>query len=156
MVGLSLVVVAFLSLSTPARAQSGAADPYVMEDEGYGGVSDDFSPYGGFGLEYSQPVRAGGLIMDRFGMLYRTPEVAPERSVAAPPARARQARTGSSRVTARPRYQLPTGSLYWPAASGVILYSPAMRYQSYGAGYGRGPYGSVDHGMMYKGWPLAY
>ena len=39
-------------------------------------------------------------------------------------------------------------------ARGVVLYSPALRYQNYGGGYGRGPYGSIDCGMMYKGMSL--
>ena len=60
-----------------------------------------------------------------------------------------------SRAAAQSQYPLPTGSLDWPAANGVILYSPALRYQTYGDGYGRGPYGSVDCGIMYKGWRSA-
>jgi hypothetical protein len=65
-------------------------------------------------------------------------------------------RTEAKRVQAQPRYQLPTGSLYWSGANSGILYSPAMRYQTYGGGYARSPYGAVDHSIMYKGWELGY
>jgi len=150
----SILVVIVMSLSTPAHAQMTMADPNGREDYGYGGYSYGYQTYGGFGLGYSQAVRAGGLIMDRFGMVHEISGVATAPISLAPRVRARNARAGSSRVAAQSQYQLPTGSLYWPAANGVILYSPAMRYRSYGDGYGRGPYGSLDHGIMYKGWPL--
>jgi len=170
-----------LGLAAPAHAQTTMADWYGVEDYGYGGYSSGYQTYDGFGAGYIQAVVGGSVIMDRFGMLYRIPDVAPAPTsegrrtedggrkklngssdvVAAPAlraarARAGRARAGSGRVAAQPRYQLPTGSLYWPAANEVILYSPAMRYQSYGGGYGRDPYGSIDHGTMWKGWPLGY
>jgi hypothetical protein len=154
MFGLILVGIGLLSLASPAHAQMTMADPYGMEDYGYGEYFHGYQTYGGIGLGSGQAVPAGGLIMDRFGMLHAIPSVVPAPTARAPRPRAAQARTGSSRAVAKSRYQLPTGSLYWPAASGVMLYSPFERYQSYGDGYGRGPYGSVDHGIMYKGWPV--
>ena len=56
-------------------------------------------------------------------------------------------RSTSNRTKAKPRYQLPTGSLGWNGANGVILYSPAMRHETYGAGYARSPYGVVNYGL---------
>ncbi|MFI5461627.1 MAG: hypothetical protein ACHRXM_40095 [Isosphaerales bacterium] len=143
-----------LSLSTPAHAQMTMADPDGMEDYGYGGYSYGYQTYGGFGLGYSQAVPAGGFIMDRFGMVYGFSGVATAPTTLAPRVRARNARAGSSRVAGQSQHQLPTGTLYWPVANRVILYSPAMRYRSYGDGSGRGPYGSLDYRTMYKGWPL--
>ena len=55
-----------------------------------------------------------------------------------------------------PGHQRPTWSLDWAGASGVLLYSPELRYQNYGGPYGNGPYGSIDCGMMYKGMWLGY
>jgi hypothetical protein len=114
---------------------------------------------GGIGLDLRQPMTAGRLIMDQYGMVHQVPSVQSQPAPRVERARRSQARAGSSRArTARPvavpKYQLPTGSLYWPGADGVMYYSPLLRYQSYGDGYGTGPYGSVDHGIMYKGWSL--
>jgi hypothetical protein len=149
--GLSLIVFAFLSLSPCAQAQSDESHAFL--GYGYGGGFEQESQ-GGFGLEFGQELPAGSLFIDRYGILYQMPEFDRQRSTPAPHARPRQPRAGSLRVKGQARYQLPTGSLYWPDASRVLIYSPATRYRSYGAGYGIGPYGSVDHGMMYKGWPL--
>jgi len=150
----SMLVVSVLSLSTPAHAQMTMADPDWIEDYGYVGYSYGYQTYGGFGLGYSEAVPAGSLIMDRFGMVHGFSGVATAPASRAPRVRTRNAHAGSSRAAAQAQYQLPTGTLYWPAANGVILYSPAMRYRAYGNGYGRGPYGSRDCGTMYKGWPL--
>jgi hypothetical protein len=129
--------------------------------------------YGGFGLEYTQPIPSGVLVLDRWGMLEATPgvgtaspptaveQLAPGRP-AAPVRGSRANRTGRSfaRVTSRPVTRggvqpgapLPTGSLYWPAVAGTPLYSPAQRYASYGWGYGVSPYGTADYGAAYKGY----
>jgi len=161
MCGLILVGIGLLSLAAPAHAQVATTDPYGMEDYGFGGYSGEFQNFGGIGLGSSQAVPAGGVIMDRFGMLHAIPNIGTEPTARAQRARAPQARAGfgragSARGRAQRQYQLPTGSLYWPAGNGVMLYAPFERYQSYGDGYGRGPYGSVDHGIMYKGWALDY
>jgi hypothetical protein len=153
--GLTLAIVVMLCPALTARAQT-AADPYRMEESTYGEHLDQLGPYGGFGLEIVQAPRAGGVWMDRFGMLHGAPAVAPARASTAARTAVRPLRSGTSGRIARSQYQLPTGSLYWPGASGVILYSPAMRYQTYGGGYGWGPYGSVDCGIMWKGMSLGY
>jgi hypothetical protein len=113
-------------------------------------------PYGGFGLEYAQAAPAGSVILDRFGMAHVLPYVTPEPTVVTVRPASPRTRGGSRRAAARLRYSLPTGSLYWPDASGVILYSPAMRYRAYGGGYGLGAYGSADHSDMYQGRLLQY
>jgi hypothetical protein len=147
-------VVLLVGLLAPADAEMSGEDPYVMGPLGVGGYAYDSEPYGGFGLEFAQLAPAGSLMMDRFGMWYALPYISPAPTVAASQPRANLRRAGSRRTTALPRYSLPTGSLYWPGASEVILYSPSMRYRAYGGGYARDPYGSIDHSIMYKGWPL--
>jgi hypothetical protein len=129
---------------------------------------------GGFGLQYTQPIPSGTLVLNRWGMLEATPGVgtalppatAVEQPASVPPvARARVARGNRmgrsfARVTGRPitgagvqpGAPLPSGSLYWPGAAGMPLYSPAQRYATYGYGYGASPYGTADYGAAYKGY----
>ena len=83
-------------------------------------------------------------------------ELAPSRS--APPrprvASRRRAKPSNARRAARfpnRRTACRRGRSTGRRERDVVLYSPALRYQSYGGGYGRGPYGTVDCGMMYKG-----
>jgi len=156
--GLTVAIVLPLSLATTTRAQTTPYDDFVPETPIYGVAAEGSQPYGGFGLGYSQPVLAGTVIMDQYGLLHAIPDVeaAPALVAVAPQPRTRNSRSASRRASAQPRYQLPTGSLGQSASNGVILYSPGMRYQNYGNGYDRGPYGVVDYSQMYKGWPLGY
>ncbi len=127
--------------------------------------------YGGFGQEYSQPIPSNTLVLDRWWMLEETPGVADalppaaavqRPAVAGPIAPRRVARTNRSfarpgrrpvtRAGVQPGAPLPTGSLYWPGAVGMPVYSPAQRYASYGWGYGVSPYGTADYGAAYKGY----
>jgi hypothetical protein len=153
--GLTVALVVPLCLTTTARAQmtpydgGGAPSPYYGVSA-YGGQS-----YGGFGLEYSQTVPAGGMVMDQYGLWHALPnlESAPPVAAAQPQTRTRTTRSVSRRVAAKvaqPRYQLPTGSLGMSGANGGILYSPGTRYQSYGSGYGL-PMGTIDHSGMWWG-----
>jgi hypothetical protein len=158
--GVVLTTILLLRSTGAAQAQVVAADP---SESGcaYDGYLAGSQPYGGFGLEYGQPVAEGTVIVDRFGMFHivssgRSPrEIAPAAPAPAQP-RVRESRSSARRGQAQPRYQMPTGSLYWPGENSGILYSPAARYSNYGGGYGRGPYGGVDHSIMYKGWWLGY
>ena len=52
--------------------------------------------------------------------------------------------------------QLPQGQLYWPGSYMTPNYTPLIRYQSYGSGYGRGPYGSNFYEGYYKGFLMGY
>jgi len=158
--GSLLAGILFFEWAGAAQAQLVSGDPYEP-GSAYDGYFYGNEPYGGFGLEFNQHVPDGSVIMDRFGMLYvasraRTPQIMTPPPSAPTRPRVRESRSDTRRVQAQPHYQLPTGSLYWPGANSGILYSPEMRYQSYGGGYGRSPYGSVDHGSMYKGWWLGY
>jgi hypothetical protein len=63
---------------------------------------------------------------------------------------------GYSQVPAPYATQLPTGQLYWPGSYMTPGYVPFSRYQSYGSGYGRGPYGSNFYGGYYHGYLLRY
>ena len=52
--------------------------------------------------------------------------------------------------------QLPQGQLYWSDSFVTPNYAPLSRYQSYGSGYGRGPYGSNFYTGYYQGFLLGY
>jgi hypothetical protein len=62
----------------------------------------------------------------------------------------------SSQTPAPYATQLPVGQLYWPGSYVTPNYVPGNRYQSYGSGYERGPYGSNFYGGYYKGFLLGY
>jgi hypothetical protein len=153
--------------TTASRGQTYAAGPYEGGPYDYPTYAYDNAPFGAFGLDYIQTVPSGSLMMDRFGMVFQAPRIATQ------PAPAPQRASSNTRVRARSRparmqprarrapvqapgnYQLPTGSLHWSAGEGVLLYAPALRYQSYGGGAARSPYGSIDYGSMYHGWPIS-
>jgi hypothetical protein len=154
--GLSFVVISFFGWPSLAKAQS-AADPYGFLATDPGAFLDSLEPFGAFGFETMQTPFSGSVVMDRFGMVHGTVYARPAASPPQPPrSRAKTGRTAASGRITRARHPLPTGSLNWPGANGVVLYSPAYRYQNYGGGYGRGPYGSIDCGMMFKGMALGY
>jgi hypothetical protein len=154
---LTLAMALPFALATTVRAQTTPYDVTGLEIPS--NSSPDYSnlPHGGFGFDYSQPVVEGDVVMDQYGFLHGTgPMVASSPVVTVQPRpqqRARTSRSLATRGSARPRYQLPTGSLGWTGGEGAILYSPVARQQSYGSGYDRGPYGVTDYNYMYKGWP---
>jgi hypothetical protein len=152
--GLSFVVVLSIGPASPAQAQK-VADPYRRgAAAAYGDSPYRIEPFGGFGLETMQTPFVGTVVLDRFGLVHGSPLAQPSRGVRVARPRGKASGAASTGRAARVEHQLPTGSLNWAGAGGVVLYSPALRYQNYGGGYGRGPYGSIDCGMMYKGWSL--
>jgi hypothetical protein len=153
--GLSLAMALPLALATETRAQTRSYDVTGMETLTYGVSAYGDWPHGGFGFDYAQPVIAGNVVMDQYELLHATsvPAASVPVVTARPQPRTRASRSGSIRGAARPRYQLPTGSLGWTGSEGAILYSPAARFATYGSGYERGPYGVTDYKYMYKGWP---
>jgi hypothetical protein len=153
--GLVLFTVFSIGSSAPAEAQI-AAELKGSGASTYGIGLDQIEPYGGFGLETMQTPFVGTVVVDRFGMLHGTALAQPLPGVTAARPHIKGNRYSTSGRAARAGYSLPTGSLNWAGANGVILYSPALRYQNYGGGYGRGPYGSIDCGMMFKGMSLGY
>jgi hypothetical protein len=62
-------------------------------------------------------------------------------------------RSVPERGRAQPRYYLPTGNLGLFGGNSATLYSPVVRGQAYGDGYGYGPYGVSDYSMMWHGFP---
>ena len=95
------------------------------------------------------PYQRGEWWMDQYGLLHQVPYVvsAPADVVQVQP---RVMTRYGSRRAAQPRYLVPTGSLGWSAGNGGMLYPVNPRYASYGSGYAVGPYGVVDHRMMWK------
>jgi hypothetical protein len=155
---LTVAMVASLSFVTTAQAQWMPYDAVGGANAYYGVSAYGSQPYGSFGLNYSQ---SSGMTMDQYGrwdansyVQPARPVVQPARPVVAPQPqpRTRTSRTASRRnIVAQPRYQLPTGSLGWSDGNSGILYSPDMRNQSYGSGYGSGAYGVVDYSGMWHG-----
>ena len=149
--GLAVAIAMTPGLATTTQAQTMPYGDGAMSPS-YGVSSYGAMPYGGFGLQYSQALPAGGMVVDQYGQLHVIPYVASAAPVAVtqPQPPARTSRSGARRVLVQPRYQLTTGSLGSSGTNGGILYSPGVRYQSYGSGYGVGPYGVIDHRMMWK------
>jgi hypothetical protein len=158
--GLTVALVVPLSLATTTHAQMAPYDAGGTPSPYYGVSAYGGQPFGGFGLDYAQRAPSGGMVMDQYGMWHAVPyvESAPTVAAVAPQPRTRTTRSASRRVAvkvAQPRYQLPSGSLGLSGANGGILYSPGMRYQSYGSGYGW-PVGVIDNSGMWHGMPSGY
>jgi hypothetical protein len=149
----TFALVMFLALASNGIAQDYS---YGVESRGDPGSYYPAHPYGGFGLEYVQAPVAGSVLMDQFGGIAAMPQVVSPVRDATANGEPRAARSRSRKAPPRPRFALPTGSLYWAGASDVILYSPSLRTASYGYGYERSPYGSIDCGPAWKGWPIGY
>ena len=148
--GLTVAVLVPMSLATTAHAQSYYGGGAVGSD--YGVVMPG-QPHGGFGMQYSPAIPSGGVIVDQWGGLHAVGYTATApipQAVVQPQSRAMATRSGSRRAVAQPRYVLPSGSLGWSSGNGGMLYSPEARYSSYGSGYSVGPYGVVNHNMMWK------
>jgi hypothetical protein len=154
MLALILAGLWLVGLPGPARAQMTIDEFSEPDGYGSGGSAQDVASDGGLGLGYSPAVRGGGIVMDRFGIIRAVPRVRAQVAARPQRAQAQQPRARFHRASARPNYQLPTGSLYWPDQNDVMLYSAFKRYAAYGDGYGTGPDGTADHSLMYKGWPL--
>src|SRR5262249_47015101 len=136
----AVAVVSLMGLASQGRAQVPVSGP------------------GGFGSDYVQAVPSHRYLLDRGWMVTESPAggaMPPAARTAQAPvglvgqvsatARRAGARRSSARARAERAYSLPTGSLAWPGAGSVPLYSPAQRHESYDAGYGRSPYGSINY-----------
>jgi hypothetical protein len=157
-IGLALAVVLLVGVSSTSHAQMTSGSDDEMGTSGYGGHSYENPAFGGFGMDYMQVPQAGTFQMDRFGGVYAVPGSYPgmPQVFTAAPARTQSNNSRSGATSVRARYRVPTGSLYWPGAGGVLLYSPQLRNASYGSGYARSPYGRIDYGTMWLGWPIGY
>jgi hypothetical protein len=153
--GPSFVVVFAIGWASSAEAQM-AAGRHGLDASAYADSPYQIEPYGGFGLETMQTPFVGTVVLDRFGIVRGIPPAQPARRASGPRQRGKASAALPRNRTAPATYRLPAGSLNWAGTSRMVLYSPALRYQNYGGGYGRGPYGSIDCGMMYKGMSLAH
>jgi hypothetical protein len=152
--GLGISLLAVFSVGLSLRAEAQMAADYGPNAVGGASAAERVEPYGGFGLETAQTPVSGGAALDRFGMIHAMPSARPAALVSVPDRRNKtnpMARYTQRGRAARAGHQLTTGSLEWGGADRVLLFSPEVRHRSYGGGYGQGPYGSFDCGMMYKG-----
>jgi hypothetical protein len=149
MVGLTVAIVVPLTLATASHGQS---TYYGLETASpvYGVPDVPSQPYGGFGLQYSPAIPPGGMVVDQYGLLHPVAYVASAPQVVVQAQPRAVTRYGSRRAMAQPRYLVPTGSLGWSAGNSGMLYPVNARYAAYGSGYAVGPYGVVDHQMMWK------
>jgi len=160
---------AFLLLAlTPGAGAQGVVN-YPPADGMMYAVPPQYPAPGGFGGQYTQTYPANAP-----GYYGTTPYVAqgtnrgvvqqrvPATNQAAPRVRGRAARgarsysRGYSQPPAPYSTPLPQGQINWPGSYLAPGYTPFTRYQSYGSGYGYGPYGSGFYGGYYKGFPMSY
>ena len=153
--GLTLTLVLLLGWASRSSAQT-VADARVSVATIYNKYIYAIEPNGGFGLETIQIPFAGAFWLDQFGLVHAIEPAQPLPRIAARRSAPKSIVAPASHRVSKTGARLPTGSLAWPGASGVVLYSPWLRYQSYGSGYGRGPYGNADCGIMYKGMWLGH
>ena len=153
--GLTLVIVLLLSCASRGNAQA-VASRNGSGTNPYRGSTRRLEPYGGFGLETMRTPISGRLWQDRFGLGHATAPAEPPAAITRGRRAAKPVISQTSRRASKTANSLPTGSLSWPGSNDVILYSPGLRHQGYGGGYGLGPYGSIDCGIMYKGMWLGY
>jgi hypothetical protein len=156
MFGLTFAMVLLFSLTSTLRAQDLSPGNGSQLDYGYAGSHYGEQPNGAFGLGYVQVPMVGSVLVDQYGGIHVAAPVMSTPTMQAPQPRSHITRSKSRKPAPQPRYALTTGSLYWPGAGQVILYSPVLRQQTYGGGYERSPYGSIDSGGMWHGWPLGY
>jgi hypothetical protein len=170
MFGITLLAVFFLGLNSTAHAQVFSNDYHGLNGYTYGpgGYGFENLPFGGFGFEYTQGPPVSGILMDRFGQVVGTtyvetgpiveavqPQIVQQPQAVQPAGRV-AARFRIKKVPVQPRYTVTTGSLGWQGANGVVVNSPAMRYQSYGSGYALSPYGTTQYYGPWKGQTLGY
>src|ERR1700678_2044343 len=99
----ALAVAIPLTLATASHAQS-TYDGVDTASPVYGG-----QPYGGFGLQYSPAVQAGGVVVDQYGLVHEVPYVASAPRVVVQAQPRGVGRYRSRRATVQPRYLVPTG-----------------------------------------------
>jgi hypothetical protein len=153
--GLALAIVLLLTIASRSGAQT-EVNRNASARIAYRDSVRPIEPYGGFGLEAMRTPISDRIWVDRFGMVHATEPAGPVPVLTRRRPRTKVSGAAAGRPVSQTGSRLPTGSLDWPGSSGVILYSPGLRYLSYGGGYGFGPYGSVDCGIMYKGMWLGY
>jgi hypothetical protein len=153
--GLIIAMLIGLGWASPGGAQS-VADRDASSATFHGKTLYRIEPCVGFGLESIQMPVAGAILVDRFGLLHVAEPIQSRPGNVSRRAGSRAMNSAPGRGRVHDGDRLRAGSLSWPGAGGVVLYSPPLRYETYGGGYGRGPYGSVDCGMMYKGMALGY
>jgi hypothetical protein len=160
---LTLAIALPFGLATAGHAQTTGFGFGGLESSMYGATFANNQPYGGFGMAYSQPLPSGSVAMDQYGLWHATPYVpyvnaapaVPAAPAVAPERASRSASNrnlASNRASRQPRYYLPTGSLGGNGANGANLYSEQVRSQSYGNGYGYGPYGVSEYSGMWHGF----
>jgi hypothetical protein len=156
MLGVGMIV----ALTSGARAQG--VVHYPPADGMMYTPPPQYAAPGGLGAQYSEtaPAYASGYYATN---PYGTQQVVPyayQPNRVLPRVRGRGARgarfysRGYNQAPAPYNYSLQQGQPYWPGSSMAPAYTPYSRFQSYGSGYGRGPYGSGFYSGYFRGLPL--
>jgi len=161
---LAFAMGASLLLGIVPRAQAQGVVNYPPADGMMYAPAPVFPAPGGFGGNYAQtyPQYPQGYYATSPNVV-QPQQVAPAPNQYAPRVRGRAAARGNrtySRGYSQPpapySTALPQGQIGWPGSALAPGYTPFSRYESYGSGYGYGPYGSGYYTGYYKGFPLGY
>lgn len=120
-------------------------------------AQDIFAADGSFGGGYIQhyPGYLYGPHGDRWYAYFGNPPPAAAYMIApAAPEEERVYTRGYDQTPAPYRRALPRGRATLPNGLPPSGYVPGLRGQTYGWGYGTGPYGTNYYSGMYKGWPI--
>jgi hypothetical protein len=158
MLGFCLVLV----LTSGAHAQS--VLNYPPADGMMYTVPPEYAAPGGLGAAYVEtpPGSTVATAPDAYSAqpatpyYYRAAPAATRRAKALGARGVRSYTRGYSQPPAPYSTALPQGQIYWPGSLMAPAYTPSSRYQTYGSGYGRGPYGSGFYSGYYKGFPMGY
>jgi hypothetical protein len=158
------MLVAGLILLFTSGAQAQGVVHYPPADGMMYTAPPQYAAPGGLGAEYTEtfPTFSSGYYETNPNATQQVVPYTYGANQATPRFRARGARgvrsysRGYNQPPAPYSTALPQGQLYWPGSYMVPGYTPLSRYQSYGSGYGRGPYGSGFYSGYYKGFSLGY
>lgn len=144
---------------------SGAGAQYVVNyppaDGYFTSIPPSYPAPGAVGGQYLETFPSFAGTYDSTGALAQPTVPYATQTAPVVPARVRNARArraaarGYSQAPAPYATPLPQGQLYWPGSYVTPYYVPGTRYQTYGSGYGRGPYGSNFYPGYYKGFVMA-
>jgi hypothetical protein len=174
-VGSALALGLLLGASVEARAQAANYPPAAGHmviippifpspnaiGSAYVETFPSFEPVDIPGPNYEEPVVEPGPLNDEAAKGARAQRPAPQKKAAKTQAGLRRRRLQPNRTYSRGynlapapyATELPVGQLYWPGAYLAPSFTPDSRYQTFGSGYRRSPYGSNFYGGYWKGWP---
>jgi hypothetical protein len=160
--GLALILGLSVGLNSATYGQTFPTDYFGQGSYEYPGHGYENPGFGGFGFEYTQGPPVSGIVMNQWGQVIGTTNVAARSAVTADqpavvqPVARQAVRSRFKKAPVQPRYAVTTGSLAWPGGYGAVVNAPTMRDRSYGYGYSLSPYGTTQYFGPWKGQTLGY